>query len=363
MQCAEPIASLAVALGIGASTAILTLADAVLWRTLLIPSPKNLVEVLWESKDRPEGLYRGSSGSQFPDGAMRVADFFSTVSYQQMRTALAGKAEVAGHVSSSLASTSFEGKVAVARVRGVTGNFFKALQLLPFEGRLLVDSDDNAAAIPVVVVTHRFWAGRLGGNSTAVGQAIRINNIAYSIAGILPQGFLGIVPGEGTDIYAPLLQSPQLLSEDSWFREASVTGESWWLQLIARRDPGVTETELRNLLDMPFASSWMARPKSPAATPHIRISDASHGLGSIRGTFGDPVRILLALVSMVLIVACANIANLLLARAVAREKEVALRVSLGCRTGWLMRQFFTESLMLAAIGGLLVLGLPQFYVN
>ena len=226
-----------------------------------------------------------------------------------------------------------------------------------------MDSDDNAAAIPVVVVTHRFWAGRLGGNSTAVGQAIRINNIAYSIAGILPQGFLGIVPGEGTDIYAPLLQSPQLLSEDSWFREASVTGESWWLQLIARREPYVTETELRNLLDMPFASSWMARPKSPAGTPHIRISDASHGLGSIRGTFGDPVRILLALVSMVLIVACANIANLLLARAVAREKEVALRVSLGCRTGRLMRQFFTESLMLAAIGGLLVLGLPQFYVN
>ncbi len=349
-------AILSLALGIGATTAILTLADAVLWRTLPVPSPENLVEVLWESKDRPQGLYRGSSGSGFPDGAMRVADYFSTVSYQQMRTALAGKAEVAGHVSSTLASTSFAGKVAVARVRGVTGNFFRALQLQPFEGRLLVDADDNPAAVPVVVVTHRFWSRHLGRNSTVVGQAIRINNVAYSIAGILPQGFLGIVPGEETDIYAPLLQSPQLLGEDSWFRKASVTGESWWMQLIARRAPDVGENELRNLLDMPFSSSWMARPKSPEGTPHIRISEASHGLGSIRRTFGDPVWILFALVSMVLVVACANIANLLLARAVAREKEVALRVSLGCRTGRLMRQFFTESLMLAAMGGALSVG-------
>lgn len=346
------VASLA--LGIGATTAILSVADAVLWRTIAAPAPEQLVELFWESRERPDGLFRGSSGSAFRDGPMSmVADFFSKPSFEAMRSLTSGKAQVAGHIGTSLVSTSFQGRVLLARVRAVTGNFFSMLQLQPFSGRLLSDNDDDPAAPLAVVVTHRFWVRHFAGNAEAVGQTIRINNNVYSIAGILPAGFLGIEPGDATEIYTSISHSPQLLSPDSWHRPGVNDPMRWWIHMMARRAPGIASHELRTVLDAAFASSWVTQPKSPESTPKIRTVEASRGLGSLRRGFGDPVLTLLGLVTVVLLVACANIANLMLARAVEREKEVALRVSLGCGQARLVRQFFTESLMLAALGGAL----------
>lgn len=349
-------AVLTLALGIGATTAILTLADTLLWRTLPVPAPEQLSEILWFSKDRPEGLNSGSSGSMFRDGTLRVADFFSMAAYRNMRETVKGKARIAGHLYNQRVSISYAGRVSVAEERPVTGNFFTALGLQPHQGRLLQDSDDAAGAAPVVVLTHRFWASKLGGERTAAGSAMRINNRVYTIAGVLPPAFTGIIPGEATDLYIPIPQSPRMLTADSWYREGEGDARKWIIQLLARREPGVSEDELRAALAAPYAASWAARPKSAEATPQLRISEASRGLGAMRRRFGDPVWTLLGLVTLVLLIACANIANLLLARSVEREKEAALRVSLGCEELRLLRQFFTESLLLACIGGALSVG-------
>lgn len=344
------------ALGIGATTAILTLADTLLWRSLPVPAPEQLSEILWFSKDRPEGLNTSSSGSMFPEGALRVADFFSMAAYRNMRETVQAKARIAGHLYNSRVSTSFAGQVNVADERAVTGNFFQTLGVQPYAGRLLQDGDEAANAAPVVVLTHRFWASRLGGERSAVGQAMRINNHMYTIAGVLPPAFTGIIPGEATDLYTPIPHSPQMVRADSWYRQAESDARQWIIHLLARREPGVGEDELRLALAAPYAASWAARPKSAEATPQLRVTEASRGLGAMRRRFGDPVWTLLGLVTLVLLIACANIANLLLARSVEREKEAAMRVSLGCGEGRLMRQFFTESLLLAGIGGTLSIG-------
>ena len=225
-----------------------------------------------------------------------------------------------------------------------------------------------ASAAPAIVLSHRFWTAKLGASPAVAGRSMRINNHTYEIAGVLPAEFQGIVPGEDVELYSSIRQSPPFLEPQSNFRGSAADPFFWWLHLIARRAPGVTEAQLREVLDAGFAASWPKQPETAEATPRIRLGDASRGLGSIRRSLGNPILILLGLVGLVLVGACANIANLMLARATSREKEVALRISLGCGQGRLLRQFFTESLLLATLGGLLSIPvaagilsmLPQF---
>jgi predicted permease len=345
-------ALISLALGIGATTAILSLADVLLWRTLGVPEPEQLSEVLWESKDYTNVL-RGSSGGNYRDGVFHVANFFSSQSLEALRSAVAGKGEVAAEMGDPKVSASFEGRLSIVRLRAVTGNFFSMLHLQPALGRMLNDRDDTATAEPAVVVSHRYWVSQLGARRDVIGRPMRINNHAYQIVGVLPAAFLGIVPGDSVELYAAIRQCPEFLARESWYREHAADPEAWWLHPIVRRAPGVTVTQLHDVMDAAFATSWVRKPETPEQTPHIRLSDASRGLGSIRRILGNPLLILLGLVLLVLMAACANIANLMLARAVSREKEVALRISLGCGQGRLLRQFFTESLLLGGVGGAL----------
>lgn len=348
-------AVLSLALGIGATTAILSLADAVLWRKLPVPEPEYLSEVLWQAAGRPE-VYKRSSGSMHLDGGVHVADFFSTRAVETLRSRAAGKAEVGAYVFGGVVSTSYQGNVAVTRLRGVSGNFLSMLRVQPHTGRLLTPLDDSPAATSSAVVTYRFFRRHLGEDPSAVGQTMRINNHPYVIAGVLVKDFAGLGPGDDSDVYTPISHSPDSLNPEGWFRRAADDPLAGWQQVMVRRAPGASEEELRAVLDAAFASALTIQPKSREAMPKVRLSNAAKGLGNVRRRMGDPVRILLGLVTLVLLVACANIANLLLARAVHREKEVALRVSLGCGRGRLLRQFFTESLMLALFGGVLSLG-------
>jgi predicted permease len=230
------------------------------------------------------------------------------------------------------------------------------LQLQPVGGRLLNDTDNQPSAAPVVVVTDRFRRRHMADADDPTGRILRINNTAYTVAGLLPPGFTGIVPGEETDLYTAYNFSPERLNPESFYRKQGDLPTTWWLKLLTRRAPGTSTHDLHTILETAFATSWAAAPKSAEKTPHVRLDDASRGLGGIRRSFGNPLWMLIGLVAVVLLVACANIANLLLARAVEREKEVALRVSLGCSERRLVRQFFTESLMLATIGGTLAIG-------
>ncbi|MBI4906635.1 MAG: ABC transporter permease [Acidobacteria bacterium] len=345
-------AVVSLALGIGATTSILAFTEAVLWRGLTVPHAEQLVELMWESRARVD-LYRASNGSNFRDGGLSVADFFSKRAYEGMKEQTAGKADVAGHIGSSVVSANYEGNVIVARMQGVTGNFFSVLQVQPAIGRLLTEREDSAGAARIVVVTDRFWKKYLRADTSALDRTIQINNLSYIIAGVLPASFHGITVCDETEIYSTIRQSAEFLGTDDFLRRAADNPERWWMQLIMRRRPEAGMEELRSRLDAAFASSWSKQPKTPEATPRMRLSDASRGLGDIRRQVGNPVLIMLGLVTVVLVLACANIANLLLARAAQREKEIALRISLGCGGGRLLRQFFTESLLLAGLGGVM----------
>ncbi len=356
-------AILSLALGIGATTAILSLVDAVLWRTLALPQPEQLTEILWQSKGRPEGVYHGSSGSAFQEGPLFVADFFSRAAFDAMRNQAAGRADIAAHLGRDDVSASYAGVTSAAQLRPVSGNFFQMLEVTPLAGRLLGPPDDAAAAPLAIVVSHRFWESALRGERDAVGRPLRVNGRSYTITGVLPAGFAGIVTGESAGLYTTIEQSPAVLDPTSWFHTAPANAVVWYLQLLARRAPGVSNEALQAALDPMFRSTWTAQPKDPETAPAIRLQDASGGLGSLRRQFGNPLSMLFALVGLVLLVACANIAILLLSRADARRKEVALRVSLGCSGARLIRQFFTESALLAACGGVLSLGVAYATAN
>ena len=343
-------AVLSLALGIGATTAMYSLAEAVLWRSLAAPKPEQLMEVTWEVREWPKGLYRSTSGGNYRDGGLMVQDFFSQSAFEAMRRQAAGKVEVAGHNYPQAVSASYRGSVTVTRLRGVSENFFRMLGVQARLGRVL---SEEPGAPPEVVVTHGFWEKTLGGRESAVGDTVRVNSFAYRIAGVLPPDFFGLLPGDETAMYATLRNSPAMLMSDSFLRTRSQDPLTWFLQVMARRAEGVTTEEAKAVLSAAFASTWLQRPESTERTPRLRLIDAATGLGNVRRDLGDPVKILLALVLLVLLLACANIANLLMARSAERGKEVALRVSLGCSRGRLMRQFLTESLLLAALGGAL----------
>jgi predicted permease len=343
------IASLA--LGVGATTAIFSFAHAVLWRSMPVPNPEQLLEVYWEAKSRLS-MVHSSSGTNFTDGGLRVADFFSKPAYESMRERSTGAVELAAFRFPQPVSASFGSVVAVARLRGVSENFFPLLRVKPAAGRLLSGPDDE----PAIVVSYGFWERYLGRDPRVIGQTMRVNNIAYAIAGVLPREFFGLAPGDNTELYTAIRQTPAYLAPDGGLRVNADDPFRWWLQMIARRREGVPIEQTRAVLNAAFASTWPARPTSEDQTPRIRLVDARHGLGGAGRQLGEPVWTLLILVCLVQLIACANIANLLLARATAREREMAMRVSLGCGSARLMRQFLTESLLLAAIGGALGLG-------
>ena len=345
-------AVISLALGIGANTAIVSLMDLVLWRDLPLPNPKQLTLVHWKGHGYPREMADGASGGMSPVGGWDVADFFSYPSYTQMRKSVSAMASVAAFIFPDQVSVSFAGRPTVARERAVSGNFFSTLEVRPQFGRLLSDSDDTYAAPAVAVVSHRFWVSALGSDPAAVGRTLIINNETYLIAGVLGPAFYGLTPGDPAEIYTPMHHASILGARSGRFQDPLEDNRYWGMQLLARRAAGVAEARLEPALDAVFRATWSKPPKNPAAAPRIRLDEGRRGLGFLREDLRDPLLVLGGLVTLLLAIACVNIANLLLARANARQKELAMRISLGCGRARLMRQFLTESALLAIMGGI-----------
>ncbi len=344
-------AILSLALGIGANTAVVSLMDIVLWRDLPVPNPQQLMLVNWQGHGFPRDLCDSASGNMYPVGCWDVADFFSWSAYTQMRRGVAGMTSLAAYSFPLQVSVSFAGHPVVARERGVSGNFFSMLEVQPKLGRLLTDNDDGYASPPVVVLSHRFWSRTLGSDPGVVGRTFTIDSGAYQIAGVLDERFYGLSPGDPTDIYVAMHQSSTIRD---MFQESTRPLESerfWATQVLGRRAAGVSPARVRTALDTIFPTTWTRRPKEAQSTPHIRLDEGARGLGSLRDEYRNSLRVLGGLVTLLLIIACVNIANLLLARAIARRNELAMRVSLGCGRARLIRQFLTESALLAVAGG------------
>jgi putative ABC transport system permease protein len=353
------VAILSLALGIGANTAIFQLLDAVRIRTLPVASPEQLVEIRIAD---PVGGRTGQFSGRRPS--------LTNPLWEQVRD----RQQV---FSDAFAWSGFgfdltmSGEARTAQGLWVSGDFFKGLGVPALLGRTLTAADDRrGCAAPPAVLGYGFWQREYGGDPSIVGRSITLDGHPFGIVGVTPASFFGVEVGRAFDVAVPLCAEP--ISRGA--RTALDKKDTWFLAAIGRLRPGVTLEQARAQL------ASISPPIFQATVPQYRAEDATHylafkigaypagtGISQLRRQYESPLWLLLATTGLVLLIACANLANLMLARATAREREIAVRLAIGASRGRIVRQLLAESLLIAAsgaaAGAILAQWLSRFLVD
>jgi predicted permease len=347
------VAILSLALGIGANTAIFTLMDQILLRKLPVQDPDQLVMLYQQGANM--GSNMGSRMHSYP-------------LYQDLQQ----KAEPLSEVLCRRlvpASISVDNRTERVDAEMVSGNYFSALGVEPALGRVFNSREDDQVyqGHPVVVLSHEYWTSRFARDPSVIGKKILVNDYPMTIVGVSAEGFAGIDPAQSPQIRVPVLMKPVMLPEFTWLRIEDRRAR--WVQVFGRLKPGYTvesaQAPLQGLftqirayeMTLPAAREWSQYSRDQFMRGQLLVTGAAMGYSSLRNDFSTALIVLMCMVGLVLLIACANVANLLIARGFMRQRELAVRLSLGASRRRLIHQMLVESLVLSFAGAIVGLGL------
>jgi predicted permease len=350
------------ALGIGANTAIFSVFNAVMLRYLPVKSPEQLVLLSYTKTRAPQQVRRSASGYD--------RDSFPYEVFETLRSRNRSLAGVAAFVPTGFFKDSLtvthRGRSGTADGDMVSGNYFPVLGVAPLAGRTIVDADFESGAPNVAVISHRYWKREFGAELSAVGREIRLNRVPFTVVGIAPAEFFGVDPAHPADIWIPLRDVPgvqpwglQLASVGTVWRDRQL----WWCMMIGRLRPGQTAEQAlpeANTLFQSTITAGVVPPPRREQIPSIVFTPAGRGLAMMRSNLSRSLRTLMFAAALVLLIACTNVATLLVARARSRQREIGVRLAIGASRGRLIRQLLTESTILSLLGGLIGLLLAHW---
>lgn len=341
------IAVLSLAIGIGSSAAVFSLTETALRQTMAVSDPASLSVIKWRSGPTYPFSSLNGFGEDSADGLASTS--FSYAAYQAFRTKAAQYVDVLGFADLYKVNMVIDGRAELATAHAVSDNYFDVLGIRPSAGRPLGVIDDKDDATPAAVLSYAAANRRFGDAASAVGRTIAVNSVPFTVVGVMPAAFHGTGQvGTDPDVYVPLAFKLRVVPGD----DPPFDPNFWWVLMVARVKPGVEPGGARDALDLLLKRTVAeAKPTlAPKDLPRVTLLPGGRGQVENRETMRDPLKTMATVTSLVLLVACANVAGLLLARGRARVRELSVRVAIGAARRRIIRQLVTESLLLAAAG-------------
>ncbi|HET9699137.1 MAG TPA: ABC transporter permease [Terriglobales bacterium] len=341
------VAVLTLALAIGANTAIFSIVNPLLIKGLPVANADKLLIV-----GEPGDVHHRSNGTP-------LLGSFSYPLYQALseNSDVFADSYASGDIRRLQIGTNSTDPGQTRRGRFVTGHYFQVLGVQPALGRFFTESESDVhRPEAVAVLGYSYWQLQMNGDPGAVGKTIRLNNVPFTVIGVAQRGFDGEISGETQDVWVPMNMQPQLVAATSWLDNPGIS----WLQFMGVPKPGVTRPQaeasvnlrFQQLLKGDFGAKISKEDREAIQKQHITVFAGNRGFSWARDTFGRPMLLLMGIVGLVLVMACTNISNMLLARSSGRSREIALRVAIGAKPGRVVRQLVTESVLLAFLGGI-----------